>query len=430
MSYTYEETLKWLFNQTPQFERIGAAAYKPGLQNIEALVAELGHPERQFKTIHVAGTNGKGSTSHTLAAILQSAGYKTGLFTSPHLVDFRERIRINGEMISETKVIEFVAQFRKMQPDINIKPSFFELTTAMAFEWFAKQEVDVAVIEVGLGGRLDSTNIINPELDIITNISKDHCAQLGNSLREITYEKSGIMRPGVTTICGEPSRKIRKMFNEEAEIHHSPIIFAQEEYSYLKFSDAKDEYLSLLNTPYGDLQFQLIGEYQKENARTILSAVDALKRQGWRIPTEAVKYGFSEVCTRTGLAGRWMKITDKPLTVCDTGHNIGGWQWLSHQISSLPRPLTIIIGFANDKEISEILPLLPSDAKYITTQANIPRAKKATLLADELIAFGLNAVAIGNVEEAYLSARENTDPSGAIFIGGSTYVVADLLRKL
>ena len=347
----YQETIEYLFNSTPVFEKVGAKAYKPGLQTTETLDKHFGHPHRQFKSIHVAGTNGKGSCSHTLAAILQSEGYKVGLFTSPHLVDFRERIRVNGECISEQYIIDFVEKERSFFEPLH--PSFFELTTALAFKYFAEQKVDIAIIEVGLGGRLDCTNIITPILSIITNISKDHTQFLGNTLAEIAGEKAGIIKPGVPVIIGEDLPETRPVFQQKALKENSPIIFAQDENQQevqkAEHINGKMEYTT---RTWGKLTGELCGDYQAKNMNTILNAVKYLtlvKNKG-----TSIKYGISHVTELTGLMGRWQKIQDKPLVICDTGHNVGGWQYLAPQIKAQAcRQLRIVFGMVDDKDVTD-----------------------------------------------------------------------------
>ena len=427
----YKEAVEFLYNQTPQFQRIGAAAYKPGLGTVRNLSAIFGNRHTEYQIIHVAGTNGKGSTSHTLAAVLQSAGYKVGLYTSPHLVDFRERMRVNGGKIPQEAVVDFLERYKAVAASVqgDAEPSFFELTTVMALEWFAKEKVDVAIIEVGLGGRLDSTNIITPVLSVITNISFDHMAQLGNTLESIAKEKAGIIKDGVGVVCGETRPEIKSIFADESSSHGSAIVFAQDKYESLTFTPEDSGFgFAIGGAPFGCLGFQLGGEYQKENACTIVAAIVELRKLGMRIPDDAVKKGFANVCSMTGLMGRWMKLSDYPLTVCDTGHNTGGWEVLSHQLGSLPSPLLMVIGFVNDKDISHILPLMPCDAEYVFTKASVPRALPAEELALEAGRFGLHGVVAGTVSEAYGLARERAvRTGGSIFVGGSTFVVADLL---
>lgn len=428
----YNETIDYLFSCTPQFQRIGAAAYKPGLDTVRRLAAEFGNPQQQYKVIHVAGTNGKGSTSHTLAAVLQAAGYKVGLYTSPHLIDFRERMRVDGSVIPQKEVIRFVERYRQLDLDVDIKPSFFELTTVMAFDWFAREHVDVAVIEVGLGGRLDSTNIVEADLSVITNISFDHMAQLGNSLESIAREKAGIMRKDVPVVCGETKDEVKAVFAEEAARRGTAIRFAMDEVQLTGF-DGDGLTLRLLGTRFGDLDYQLAGDCQRENARTVLTAIDRLLATGWNIPAEAVRKGFAEVCSMTGLMGRWMRLSIRPLVICDTGHNIGGWELLAGQLARMPRPLTIVLGFVNDKDLEPIFPLLPRDARYIFTNASIPRALPASELASAAMRRGLDGSCVPGVGEAYeagLNALHEHDDCGSMFIGGSTFVVADLLKHL
>lgn len=428
----YLQTVDYLYSRTPQFQRIGAAAYKPGLDTVKRLAEVFGTPHKRYKVLHVAGTNGKGSTSHTLAAVLQAAGYKVGLYTSPHLIDFRERIRCNGAMIPENEVVDFMSRYRAMPESQVLEPSFFELTTVMAFDWFAREGVDVAIVEVGLGGRLDSTNIIDSELSVITNISFDHMAQLGDTLEAIAHEKAGIMRKGVPVVCGEPKDDIKSFFKAEAECHETTVRFAMDE-PVCDCMEVRDGMLHLVGTKFGDLQYQLTGDCQRQNARTVLVAIDELLRLGWMIDSAAVKTGFSKVCSMTGLMGRWMQLSDNPLVICDTGHNIGGWEMLSRQLRELPRPLVVVLGFVNDKEIAPILPLLPKDAEYVFTNASIPRALPAAELAGIGIAHGLRGTALPDVGGAYdygmerLCARSG---QGSMFVGGSTFVVADLLKHL
>lgn len=428
---TYSEAVAFLYEQTPQFQRIGAAAYKPGLGTVKRLSAVFGNRHTRYPIIHVGGTNGKGSTSHTIAAVLQESGYKVGLYTSPHLVDFRERIRVNGGKIPEQEVAGFVERVSSMSGDVlrDVKPSFFELTTVLAFEWFAKENVDVAVIEVGLGGRLDSTNIVTPILSVITNISFDHVAQLGNTLSEIAHEKAGIIKEGVSVVCGEYKPEIKRIFAEEASRHGSGITFAQDEYSDVSFR-SRDFMMDICGTPFGALRFQLGGDCQKENARTIIAALVKLREMGWGITDEAVCSGFASVCTLTGLMGRWMRLSESPLVICDTGHNVGGWEILSRQLALLPRPLIMVVGFVNDKDISHILPMMPDDASYIFTRASIPRALPAARLAETAAGFGLHGIVADSVSEAHmqgLALLEQVNGEGCMFVGGSTFVVADLL---
>ena len=422
---TYEETLEYLYSATPQFERIGAAAYKPGLDTARRLDTAWANPHSLYPTIHVAGTNGKGSTCHTLAAILQSQGYRTGLYTSPHLVDFRERMRVNGEMIPQQDVIDFVARFRDM--DLGVAPSFFELTTIMAFDFFARRKVDIAVIETGLGGRLDTTNIISPVLSVITNISLDHTAQLGNTVAQIATEKAGIIKRNTPVVIGNSSGEgVRQVFEDTALLMGAPIAFADDEkwYESAEMSDAGIVYHGTLA---GDITGELTGDCQKENAATILCAIEQLRRGGLEISDDALRTGFAHVMELTGLLGRWMKLSDKPLTICDTGHNEGGWQYLAPRLDGYGNDVVMVIGFVKDKDVSHILGMMPRNARYIFTQAAIPRAMDAAELARIGANFGLQGIIIPDVVRAVERAREDAGDDGLVFIGGSTYVVAEAL---
>lgn len=421
----YQETIEYLFNSTPVFEKVGAKAYKPGLQTTETLDKHFGHPHRQFKSIHVAGTNGKGSCSHTLAAILQSEGYKVGLFTSPHLVDFRERIRVNGECISEQYIIDFVEKERRFFEPLH--PSFFELTTALAFKYFAEQKVDIAIIEVGLGGRLDCTNIITPILSIITNISKDHTQFLGNTLADIAGEKAGIIKPGVPVIIGEDLPETRPVFQQKAQKENSPIIFAQDENQQevqkAEHINGKMEYTT---RTWGKLTGELCGDYQAKNMNTILNAVKYLtlvKNKG-----TSIKYGISHVTELTGLMGRWQKIQDRPLVICDTGHNVGGWQYLAPQIKAQAcRQLRIVFGMVDDKDVTTVMKMLPKDAIYYWTQATTKRAIKVEKIAELGTSLGLNGNVYPSVNKAFKAAQADAAEDDFIFVGGSSYIVADFL---
>lgn len=420
----YDSVIEYLYSQTPQFQQIGAAAYKPGLDTAYKLDEAFGCPSSKFKSVHIAGTNGKGSTAHTLAAILQSAGYKVGLYTSPHLVDFRERIRVDGQMISKDEVINFVNQYRKYS--LSCSPSFFELTTIMAFDAFARHGVDVAVIETGLGGRLDTTNIINPLLSVITNISYDHVAQLGNTLEKIASEKAGIIKHGIPVIIGEAQNdNVANVFKAKAREVNAPITFACNNCYWNSVSISDDENI-YRGTRYGDLRGVLSGECQVYNAATILAAIDALSAC-FKIDTDAVQAGFANVNTLTSLLGRWMTVAENPSVVCDTGHNVGGWQYLKTRLINANRPLSMVIGFVNDKDVESILNLMPRDAQYYFTQASIPRAMDACELARRAEAFRLNGVIISDVKTAAARAISETQATGTVFVGGSTFVVADFL---
>ena len=407
---TYSEATEYLFTSAPLFQNIGAGAYKEGLSNTEALDAHHGHPHTKYLTIHVAGTNGKGSTSHTLAAILQSAGYRVGLYTSPHLVDFRERIRVNGEMIPEERVVRFVEDEREFFEPLH--PSFFELATSLAFKYFEEAGVDIAVIETGLGGRLDCTNIIQPILSIITNISFDHVQFLGNTLPAIAREKAGIIKPGIPVVVGETggNAEVREVFATKAQETHSPICFADE-----------------MEHPIRETQLK--GFCQQKNTNTILSALGFLKER-INLIDEAIDRGFMNVCELTGLMGRWQILKEKPLTVCDTGHNVGGWEYLSKQLEETPGTLHIVIGMVGDKDVRKVISMLPKRGKYYFTQASVARAMPVGDFAEIAREFGLEGKSYDNVMQAYNEASSDATPEDTIFIGGSTFVVADLLANL
>lgn len=412
------------------FSRVGAAAYKPGLDTSLAIDRHFGHPHRKFKAVHVGGTNGKGSTSHMLASVLQSQGYKTGLYTSPHLVDFRERMLINGEMIPEEKVIEFVESWQAT--DYDGHPSFFELTMMMAFDWFAKEKVDYAVIEVGMGGRLDSTNIITPEMCVITNISNDHTQFLGDTLPKIAAEKAGIIKPGIPVVIGEAEGEIREVFEKKAEEVGAPIIFAEDTPRLLSISEDANYGGWECVTKEGTFTVPLAGDYQKRNISTVLHAIDVMKEVGIEIKDRSVMEGMSGVITLTHLMGRWMQLNQSPLVIADTGHNIGG---ITYNMAQLQRLLSmrnggklrIVIGFVADKAIDKILQLLPRDAEYYITNAQIPRALPADQLKLRIDEAGLTGKTYPNVKEAYAAAMNSASENDIIFVGGSTFIVADLL---
>ncbi len=408
----YQETLKYLYEQVPMFQRVGGAAYKEGLDNTLTLDAHFGHPHHSFRTIHVAGTNGKGSVSHTLAAVLQSAGYKTGLYTSPHLVDFRERIRINGTPISKDYVVSFVEHERSFfEP---LCPSFFELATAMAFKYFVDEQVDVAVIEVGLGGRLDCTNIITPDMSIITNISFDHVQFLGNTLAKIAVEKAGIIKKGIPVVIGETTPETKPVFMAKATEVGAPIYFAEE-------NNRED---------YPGVEYELKGIYQEKNKRTLFTALPLLKEAGYHFDEENVREGFAHVVELTGLMGRWQKLHDHPTLVCDTGHNVGGITYVVEQLRQQScNQLRIVIGMVNDKDISGVLALLPKEAIYYFTQASVNRALPAKQLLHLATEAGLKGKAYASVKNAVKAAMKESLPEDFIFVGGSNFIVADLLES-
>ena len=425
---TYDETVTYLFNCAPPFQQVGGAAYKEGLSTTIALDNHLGNPHRKFRTIHVAGTNGKGSTSHTLAAILQESGYKVGLYTSPHLIDFRERMRVNGTPASKEYVMEFVEKHRAFfEP---LQPSFFELTTAMAFNYFAEQNVDVAIIEVGLGGRLDCTNIITPELCIITNISPDHTQFLGNTLQEIASEKAGIIKNGIPVVIGETTTETKEVFAQKAKECNAPITFAEEEALLTSATPMENGY-RYSSTVFGEFCGELGGDYQQKNTNTLLSAINILRGKGFTITEESLRKGFTNVCKLTGLMGRWQKIQDNPRVICDAGHNIGGIKYITEQLARVDcRELRIVFGMVNDKDITSVLKMMPKNAEYYFTQASIKRAMPADDLKNMAERFDLMGNSHPNVKEALEAALSDSSDDDFIFVGGSCFIVADLLVAL
>lgn len=425
----YDETLEWLYRQLPMFSRTGAAAYKPGLQTSLDLDKHFGEPHKKFKSIHVGGTNGKGSTSHMLAAMLQSNGFKTGLYTSPHLVDFRERIRVDGEMIPKEAVTDFVERYQAS--GYVGHPSFFELTMMMAFDWFAKQKVDYAVIEVGMGGRLDSTNIITPIISVITNISKDHTQFLGSTLKEIAREKAGIIKHGVPAVVGEAQGDVREVFEERASEEGTTVLFAEDFMPLQRCEPSPEGGLDCSSPLCGKFLCSLGGDYQQKNINTVLATLCELRRIGVEISDDAVKSGMSHVGELTGLAGRWMKVADLPLTVCDTGHNEAGLRYTMEQLdrTAINRKgkKHVVIGFVADKAIDDIINLLPRDASYYFTQASIPRALPVDELARKFHIHGIEGASYHTPAEAVEAARSKADTNDVIYVGGSTFVVADFL---
>lgn len=413
----YSETLEYLYSSTPVFERVGASAYKEGLDNTHLLDNYFGNPHRQYKTIHVAGTNGKGSTSHTLAAVLQTAGYRVGLYTSPHLVDFSERIQVNGTPIDHDFVVDFVEKHKAFFEPLH--PSFFELVTAMAFHYFAEQKVDIAVIEVGLGGRLDCTNIILPVLSVITNISFDHTGFLGDTLARIAAEKAGIIKPGVPCVVGEYCAETLPVFQKKAEEMQAPLILAQDRVGEYAIPD-----------------FQLKGKYQEKNAQTIVTACYELIRIGILPADFDLSEGFGNVCGLTNLRGRWECLSHNPLVICDTGHNVAAWEYLAPQIVATAAQcaekepasrLRIVFGMVDDKDINTVLDLLPKNAEYYFCQAFTHRAIPVEKVAELAASHGLAGTSCHDVKTAYDAALADSSPSDFLFVGGSSYVVADLL---
>lgn len=429
---TYKETLDFLYSQFPAYHRIGKAAYKNDLNNTLALDEYFKHPHLKFKTIHVAGTNGKGSVSHMIASILQEAGYKTGLYTSPHLKDFRERIRVNGEMISKKAVVSFV----KLNEDIIVKlsPSFFELSVAMAFEYFAKCKVDIAVIEVGLGGRLDSTNIITPLLSVITNIGHDHMDVLGDTLKKVAVEKAGIIKKNVPVVISESLNVTKDIFITRSNDLTAPISFAEdrfncklEEYSNNGFR--RYHITDLDNGKKYNGETILGGDYQSKNLQAVFAVHRALS-SNLDISDKNLKDGIKNVVVNTSFQGRWQVLANKPLTICDTGHNKEGLEYVLTQLGRIPRTgLHIILGFVSDKNIDSLLPLFPKDAVYYFTKASVPRALNELLLRSEAAKFDLKGECYPDVKTALKSAGKNAAITDLIFIGGSTFIVGDMLKR-
>ena len=434
---TYQETCDYLFSQLPMFEKQGVSGYKEGLENTHALDEHFGHPHEHFRSIHIAGTNGKGSCAHTISAILQACGYRVGLYTSPHLVDFRERIRINGQPIPEKYVTDFVAQEKQFFEPLH--PTFFELTTAMAFKYFSDMNIDIAVIEVGLGGRLDCTNIITPILSVITNISLDHTQLLGTSLEQIAMEKAGIIKKGVPVVIGETTAETRPVFEAMATEQGAPITFA-EDHPEVTAAELISTAMHYQTRHYGRLQGQLCGIYQEKNTNTILCAVRKLEERGYMYRFAAdsqseavgreVSIGFKDVCKLTGLQGRWQIVSEEPLTVCDTGHNVAGWEYLSRQMSQVKcRRMHIVFGAVEDKDVDGMMALLPKNATYYFTKANNHRAISENVLKMLGQQIGLHGESYPSVAEAYESAHNTAQKDDFVFIGGSSYVVADFLKN-
>lgn len=425
----YRRVVDELDNGYAAFHKVGAKAYDPGLGTTRTLASRLGNPQDAFRCIHVGGTNGKGSTAHTLAAILGEAGYKVGLYTSPHILDFRERIRVDGKMIEKEAVIDFMERFRELKGAI--VPSYFELLTLMAFDYFVRCKVDVAVIEVGLGGRLDSTNIIHPELSIITNISLDHTALLGNTEEAIAAEKAGIIKPGVPAVIGRAEGAVRKVFADKAMQEGAPIYFAGD---YEMFTSAVSDGTHIVyeSTEWGIIYGELCGDCQIENTATIMTAVDVLQNESFHIPAEAVRRGFENVCELTGLMGRWMHLAHRPEIICDTGHNIGGWRYLGPALRELAAKgtLHVVLGFVSDKDVDSIMAELPREASYYFATPGVDRAREASSTAAVAAAHGIKGCAFPSVKEALENALSATSPDDTVFIGGSTFVVADALSAL
>lgn len=434
----YKETCDYLFNQMPMFERQGASGYKEGLSNTLALDAHFGHPHQSFATIHVAGTNGKGSVSHTIASVLQESGYRVGLYTSPHLVDFRERIRVNGVPISESYVVDFVEKERSFFEPLH--PSFFEVTTAMAFKYFKDRCIDIAVVEVGLGGRLDCTNIITPLVSVITNISFDHTKFLGDTLAKIAAEKAGIIKKGVPVIIGESHPETRPVFEAKAREMESPIVFADDNPEVTGAKPHPNGGM-LFHVPcFGDIEGDLGGIYQEKNLNTALFALHTIASQGYLCMCDdeesksrciyELREGIANVKDNTGLMGRWQVIQQTPKVVCDTGHNVGGWQYISQQLKSVQcQTMHIVFGMVDDKDVDGVLKLLPKDAIYYFTKADSHRAISENVLKQMAASHSLQGTSYPSVYEAYKAAMNKAAHDDFVFIGGSSYVVGDFLKN-
>jgi dihydrofolate synthase/folylpolyglutamate synthase len=405
---TYSETLNWLFNQLPMYQLQGASAYKKDLTNVQVLMDYLGHPESQLQFIHVAGTNGKGSSSHMLASVLQEAGYQVGLYTSPHLKDFRERIKINGVLIPEDFVCDFVNQHRAFFEANDM--SFFEMSVGLAFDYFTKEKIDIAIIEVGMGGRLDATNIITPLVSVITNIGLDHTQFLGNTLTAIAAEKAGIIKSNIPVVIGEYTSETQPVFLATAKANQSPVYFASD----------------LIATAYPS---DLIGDYQIHNKKTVLQTLTVLNQQTNFKTTETDwEKGLAQVVKNTGLEGRWQQLGAAPKIICDTAHNTHGLSIVLNQIQKEPfDQLHFVLGVVNDKDLDEVLPLFPKNAIYYFCKPNIPRGLEAAILAQKATPFGLNGKIYNSVSAAYENAKQNAQPTDFIYVGGSTFVVAEIL---
>ena len=427
---TYKETLDWMFNKLPMYQRIGAAAYKADLNNTIQLLQLLDNPHHNFKSVHVAGTNGKGSTSHMLASVFQEAGYKTGLYTSPHLIDFRERIRINGEMIPEDNVVQFIDTYKAKFEAMEL--SFFEMTVGMAFDYFSKEKVDIAIVEVGMGGRLDSTNLITPELSIITNIDFDHMKFLGDTRAKIAYEKAGIIKPNIPVVIGETHSETEQVFIEKAKECNSPIYFADQIFDCDKIhieSNKTQQFDIWKNSElYMEaLEIPLMGNYQQKNLTTVMCSLDLL-RDKFNLTEDNIRDGIGKVIINTHLMGRWQILNSDPLTIADTGHNAAGITEVVRQLAEMNyEKLHIVLGMVNDKDIESVLQLLPRNAEYYFCKADIPRGLDANILAEKAFDMGLRGMAFESVRHAYRSAVNNARFGDVVFIGGSNFTVAEVV---
>ncbi len=429
----YQETIDYLFSQLPMFQRIGPAAYKANLDNTHALLSHLGNPERAFRSIHIAGTNGKGSVAHMLASVLQAQGLKTGLATSPHLKDFRERIRINGQPIPKPDVVRFVAQHKAFF--MGLFPSFFEMTIAMTFDFFARERLDVAVVETGMGGRLDSTNVLQPEVSVITNIGLDHMRFLGNTLPDIAREKAGIIKENIPVVIGRRQPEVHDVFTETASRMGAPLNVASDQYRVNNYRQISPHGMPCLEAEVlhaGKKQsycLDLTGEYQLDNLITVLATVDVLRSRGeWIVSEEALQEGLRTVTRNTGMQGRWQQIGSNPAIICDTGHNREGITHIIKQLCALTyHHLHMVFGMVDDKDLAPVLSLLPKQARYYFCRPDVPRGLEAKKLAAEASFWGLEGNIYDRVGEALEQARKNASPRDLIFVGGSTFVVAEIL---
>lgn len=424
---TYKETIDYLYHVAPAFEKVGASAYKEGLSNTLALDERFGHPHQKYQTIHVAGTNGKGTTAHSLASILMADGYRVGLYTSPHLTDFRERIRVNGDMIPEQYVVDFVEQNRDYFSSIS--PSFFEITTAMAFSYFAETKVDIAVIEVGLGGRLDCTNIITPQLCVITNISLDHTQFLGNTLAKIAGEKAGIIKHGVPVVIGEHTAETREVFIRRAKELSAPIVFAQDEPEVIATTSCSGGNETFATRTYGEIKTDLSGEFQAKNVNTILHATTIMLNQGIIRQKESIRRGLMHVTESTHLCGRWQTLSNHPRIIADTGHNPAAWKEISQQLRSEQyKTLRVVFGMVADKDIASVVALLPKDAVYYISSPSTKRAMPVDELNGIMHRSGLKTHTFERAKESLSKAKQDYQEGDLIFIGGSNYLLADVLE--
>jgi dihydrofolate synthase/folylpolyglutamate synthase len=427
---TYKHTLEYIYSQLPMYQRVGVAAYKANLDNTYKIINLINNPQNNFKSIHVAGTNGKGSTSHMLASILQHAGYRVGLYTSPHLKDFRERIKINGKKISKNYVVDFIKKYRSDFEEI--KPSFFEMTVGLAFDYFSVKKIDIAIIEVGLGGRLDSTNVITPLVSVITNIGWDHMNLLGNSLQKIAAEKAGIIKPNIPIVISETQVEVKNIFVKKAKEQKAPIFFADQEIKIESVKKSNNKLKIKLRTPNSQLptiSLDLTGSYQTKNISGVLKTIEILNRENkFKISNSAVSKGLKQVQKTTGLMGRWQTLSKKPLIICDTGHNKDGIKEVLKNIAATPHSkLHFVFGMVNDKDISDILLLLPKNAIYYFCKANIPRGMEAKELMEKGNKIGLRGNDYKSVKQALKAAKSAASNTDLVFVGGSTFTVAEVV---